>query len=60
MCMFSRVKITELCVELARIIPQDFSAFDIFGDKEKLNPYCDVLLKICDMEEKFLDLLDIL
>ena len=50
-------QISELCAELGRIIPQDFSAFDMFSDKNKLKPYCDTLLKICDLEENALDLL---
>ncbi len=45
-------QIAALCAELGRIIPQDFSAGDMFGDKEKLRPYCDVLLQIRDAEEK--------
>ena len=50
-------EIAELCVKLGQIIPQDFSAGDMFSDKEKLKPYCDVLLKICDLEEKVLNLI---
>ena len=30
-------EIAELCAELGRIIPQDFSAGDMFSDKAKLN-----------------------
>ena len=41
-----------LCAKLGEIIPQDFSAADMFDDKEKLKPYCDTLLKICAIEEK--------
>ncbi len=51
-------KIAGLCVKLGQIIPQDFSAADMFSDKDKLRPYCDVLLQICDLEEKVLLLLD--
>ena len=51
-------KMTALCAELGRIIPQDFSATDMFSDKDKLRPYCDVLLQICDLEERVLPLLD--
>lgn len=51
-------QIAALCAELGRIIPQDFSAGDMFSDKEKLKPYCDVLLRIRDLEEKALPLLD--
>ena len=40
-----------------QIIPQDFSASDMFSDKNKLRPFCDALLQICDLEEKALVLL---
>ncbi len=49
--------IAALCAELGRLIPQDFSAADMFSDKERLRPYCDVLLQICDLEERVLPLL---
>jgi len=45
-------KIAEFCTELGRIIPQDFSAGDMFSDKAKLKPYCDILLKISELEEE--------
>jgi hypothetical protein len=45
-------EITALCTKLGQIIPQDFSAADMFSNKDKLRPYCDVLLQICDLEEK--------
>ena len=51
-------EIAELAGELGNIIPQDFSAFDMFSDKNKLRPYSDVLLKICSLEEKVLALLE--
>ena len=51
-------KIAALCAKLGQIVPQDFSASDMFSDKDKLRPYCDVLLRICDLEEKALTLLD--
>lgn len=51
-------EIAALCAELGRIIPQDFSATDVFRDKEKLRPYCDVLLQIRDLERNVLPLLD--
>jgi len=51
-------KIAALCAKLGQIIPQDFSAGDMFSDTEKLRPYCDVLLQICGLEEKALPLLD--
>jgi hypothetical protein len=50
-------EIAGLCAELAQIIPQDFSAGDMFGDKTKLKPYCDLLTKIHDKEQKVLALL---
>ncbi len=50
-------KITGLCAELGRIIPQDFTAAHMFSDKEKLRPYCDVLLRICELEERALGML---
>jgi hypothetical protein len=51
-------KIAALSAKLGQIIPQDFSAGNMFDDKDKLRPYCDVLLQICDLEEKALALLD--
>lgn len=45
-------EITELSCELAKIIPQDFSAAELFSDKEKLKPFCDVLSKIYDLEKQ--------
>lgn len=50
-------KISELCKELSQLIPQDFSAGDLFSDKSKLKPYCDTLLKISDLEEKVISLI---
>ncbi len=46
--------IAVLCEKLGQIIPQDFSASDMFSDKEKLRPYCEVLMQIYDLEEKAL------
>jgi AraC-like DNA-binding protein len=45
-------EISGLCAKLGEIIPQDFSAFDMFNDKSQLKPYCDTLLDICALEEK--------
>ncbi|MCL6459820.1 MAG: helix-turn-helix domain-containing protein [Gorillibacterium sp.] len=45
-------RITELADVLGQLIPQDFSAGDKFNDRDKLKPYCDILLEICDLEEK--------
>lgn len=50
-------QIAALCAKLGQIIPQDFTAGNMFSDKENLRPYCDVLLQICDLEEKMLPLL---
>lgn len=47
-------EITELSRVLGQQIPQDFSACELFNDKEKLKPYCSTLLNICNMEEKAL------
>jgi len=49
--------ITVLCFELSKIIPQDFSAFDKFSDKNNLKPYVDTLLNICDLENEVIELL---
>ena len=51
-------EITALCAKLGQIIPQDFSAADMFSDKDKLGPYCDVLLQMCDLEERAADLFE--
>ena len=50
-------KITALCAKLGEIIPQDFSAGDMFSDRDKLRPYCEVLMQICDLEERVVPLL---
>ena len=51
-------KIAGLCAKLGEIIPQDFSAGDMFNDKEKLRPYCDTLLEIRSLEERAAKLID--
>ena len=51
-------EIAVLCRKLGELIPQDFSAFDMFGDKANLKPYCDTLLEICSLEERAADLID--
>ena len=38
--------------QMAQMIPQDFSAFDVFSSKENLKPYCELILQIHDLEEK--------
>ena len=50
-------QITELCCRLSEQIPQDFSAVDMFSDKEKLRPYCDTLLQIADIENKVAEII---
>ncbi|MHC1695546.1 MAG: helix-turn-helix transcriptional regulator [Eubacteriales bacterium] len=50
-------KITELSKRLGQIIPQDFSASDMFSDRDKLKPFCDTLLEICALEEEVLGIL---
>lgn len=47
-------QITALCATLGTIIPQDFSAGDMFSDKTSLRPYADVLMKIRDTEAAFI------
>lgn len=51
-------KIAALSEKLLQIIPQDFSATGMFSNKDNLKPFCDILMRICDMEEKALTLLD--
>jgi len=46
-------EIAALCAQLGRLIPQDFSACDLFSDREKLRPYADTLLRIHDLEAAF-------
>lgn len=46
-------RITELTDRLAEIIPQDFSASGMFGDKENLKPFAQTLLEISALEEEF-------
>jgi hypothetical protein len=50
-------KITELTGELGKLIPQDFSAGDLFSDKENLKPYCDILLNICKLEQDVINVI---
>lgn len=46
-------KITVLKNSLAELIPQDFTASDLFSDKEKLIPFSEILLQIADLENEF-------
>lgn len=50
-------EIAALCKRLIQIIPQDFSASDVFSDRARLRPFCDTLLQISGLEEKALALL---
>lgn len=50
-------QITELCEKLLNEIPQDFSAGDMFSDKEKLKPFCNIILEIKDLENQAVCLL---
>ena len=47
-------KIAQLSLHLVELIPQDFSAGSLFNDKQNLRPFCDTLLRICDLEEQVL------
>ena len=50
-------EIAALCAKLLQIIPQDFTAADMFSDKKNLKPFCDVLMQIAEMEEKALEMI---
>ena len=50
-------RIGEVVKEMGRVIPQDFSAGDLFNDKANMKPYCDLLLENCALEEKALALI---
>jgi AraC-like DNA-binding protein len=50
-------KITELSQQLGKLIPQDFSAFELFSDKNNLKPYCNILLEIYNLEQDALKML---
>ncbi len=50
-------RIAALARRLAQIVPQDFSAGEMFGDKRKLKPYADTLMEIRDAEREALGLL---
>lgn len=43
--------IAELVQQMGEIIPQDFSAGEVFNDKASLKPYAGLILKIRDLEE---------
>ena len=50
-------EIAELVAQMGCMIPQDFSAFEMFSDKARLKPYSEMLMKICSLEERALTLL---
>lgn len=50
-------QIADLSVKLINEIPQDFSAGKKFSDKEKLKPFCDILLKISELENQVVNLI---
>lgn len=50
-------KITDMVEKMGRLIPQDFSAFGMFSDKQKLRPYCDLLQEISALEASALEML---
>ena len=50
-------KISVLSQKMATLIPQDFSAVEMFSDKEKLKPYCDIILQIAELEKQAVDLM---
>lgn len=50
-------KMAELARQMGELIPQDFSAGDLFSDKEKLKPYCDILREISRLEQKVLKII---
>jgi AraC-like DNA-binding protein len=51
-------KITELTVQLGKLIPQDFSAGALFDDKAKLEPYCNILSQIERLEQEAVSVID--
>lgn len=50
-------RIAAQCRRLLELIPQDFSAGALFDDREALQPFCDTLLRIGDLEEQVLAML---
>lgn len=51
-------RIADEARRLVEFIPQDFSAGHLFADRAKLQPFCDTLLRICDLEEEALTMID--
>ncbi len=50
-------EISNLSKKMGNMVPQDFSAFDVFSDKDKLESYCELILKVLELEKKVLDIL---
>lgn len=50
-------EISQLSNHLSDMIPQDFTAEELFRDKINLKPYSITLLKICELEEEILKIL---
>ena len=46
-------RISDVCTQMGICIPQDFSAGALFYDRQRLQPYCDLLLQVCDLEAEF-------
>ncbi len=46
-------RMADICVEMGQIIPQDFSAIDMFNDKAKLKPYAELLKHMGELESEF-------
>ncbi len=51
-------RITELSQQLGILIPQDFSAFELFNDKINLKPYCNILMEIYNLEHETLKMIE--
>jgi AraC-like DNA-binding protein len=51
------VEIADLAQQMGRLIPQDFTASDLFTDKENLKPYGQIVMQIHDLELKVLELI---
>lgn len=50
-------RITELSQQLGKLIPQDFSACELFNDKINLKPYGNILLEIYNLEQDALKMI---
>jgi AraC-like DNA-binding protein len=47
-------EISDTVRRMGNMIPQDFTAGDMFSDRENLRPYADAILEICELEREFL------